>query len=119
PALLEKEGKQSLVDYLKTQTLELMGARVAGKFQSLPYLLKILDVRQMLSIQVHPSKESAAAGFRNEDQQDIPIKASHRNYKDENHKPELMVALSDFWLLHGFKSADKLRQVLSTVPELN
>lgn len=69
----------------------------------LNFLLKILDVRDMLSIQVHPTKAQAEAGFARENQQGIALTAKNRNYKDANHKPELMVALSEFWLLHGFK----------------
>lgn len=69
---------------------------------NLPYLYKILDVASMLSIQVHPNKSDAAIGFEKEEKAGISLKASNRNYKDKNHKPEVMVALSDFWLLHGF-----------------
>jgi mannose-6-phosphate isomerase len=47
----------------------------------------------------------------------IPLKASHRNYKDDNHKPEIMVALGEFWLLHGFLPEDKLRTILKNIPE--
>jgi len=78
----------------------------------------VLDVRQMLSIQVHPSKEAAAISFEEENKKGIPVNAANRNYKDKNHKPELMVALSDFWLLHGFKSEDKLLKVLEKKEEL-
>ncbi len=84
----------------------------------LPYLLKVLDVKEMLSIQVHPSLEQAKEGFQRENELGIPLGASHRNYKDQNHKPEMMVALSDFWLLHGFKSDDLIRKQLAVLPEL-
>lgn len=86
---------------------------------SLPFLLKVLDVRQMLSIQVHPDKASAKKGYDAENKAGVPLKASHRNYKDDNHKPELMVALGEFHLLHGFKPEAELRKILSEVPELN
>ncbi len=82
-------------------------------------LLKLLDVKDMLSIQVHPSKRAAEIEFAKENAEGIPLNSPHRNYKDDNHKPELMVALSDFWLLHGFKPREKLIQTLQTVPELN
>ncbi len=85
----------------------------------LPFLLKVLDVRNMLSIQLHPDKESAQQGFARENDARIPLSASNRNYKDENHKPELMVALSEFWLLHGFKSREELKDTLTNVSELN
>jgi len=79
-----------------------------NEFGSIPYLFKVLDVAKMLSIQVHPTKENALIGFELEQQAGIAIDASNRNYKDQNHKPEVMVALSDFWLLHGFLAPDLL-----------
>ncbi|HUR65519.1 MAG TPA: mannose-6-phosphate isomerase, class I [Chitinophagaceae bacterium] len=84
----------------------------------LPYLFKVLDVKDMLSIQVHPSKEAAEKEFARENEAGIPVDSSQRNYKDDNHKPELMVALSDFWLLHGFKPPEELVYTLLNVVEL-
>lgn len=86
---------------------------------SLPYLFKVLDVKNMLSIQVHPSKEAAEKEFAREEEAGIPLDAPERSYKDANHKPELMVALSDFWLLHGFKPTEELIDILTNVTELN
>ena len=62
----------------------------------------MLDVEEPLSIQVHPTKLEAEAGFARENELGISLDSPRRNYKDDNHKPELMVALSEFWLLHGF-----------------
>ena len=59
-----------------------------------PFLLKILDVKDMLSIQVHPSKAGAEEGFAKENTKGVPLDAPNRNYKDDNHKPELMVAFN-------------------------
>jgi mannose-6-phosphate isomerase len=84
----------------------------------LPYLLKAQDVKEMLSIQVHPSKESAKKEFARENEEGIPADAPNRNYKDENHKPEMAVAYSDFWLLHGFKPQEELVYTLLNVVEL-
>lgn len=86
---------------------------------SLPYLFKVLDVKDMLSIQVHPSKDAAEKEFAREEAAGIPLDAPERCYKDANHKPELMVALSDFWLLHGFKPTEELIDILTNVTELN
>jgi mannose-6-phosphate isomerase len=83
----------------------------------LPFLLKVLDVRQMLSIQVHPDKKSAEKGYEDENKKGIALTAANRNYKDENHKPELMVALGDFWLLHGFRPAAELAAIMGSVNE--
>lgn len=86
--------------------------------ESLSYLLKILDVKDMLSIQVHPSKKEAEKGFTYENAAGVPIDAPNRNYRDDNHKPELMLALGDFWLLHGFKPVEELLDTLMHVEEL-
>lgn len=90
---------QALINSDKNRYL---GKSVKDQFGNLPYLLKILDVKDMLSIQVHPNKQAAEEGFEKENALGIPLSAPNRNYKDDNHKPEMMVALSDFWLLHGF-----------------
>jgi mannose-6-phosphate isomerase len=106
PALIGEDKKAALGDF------------VLNRFGNLPYLLKTLDVKNMLSIQVHPSKAEAEKDFENENKAGIPLDSPKRNYKDNNHKPELLVALGEFWLLHGFKSEDLLRKTLSEVPEL-
>ena len=84
---------------------------------ALSFLLKVLDVKEMLSIQVHPTREAAIREFALENEAGIAIDAPYRNYKDQNHKPELMVALGPFWLLHGFKHPELIRDVLANTPE--
>jgi mannose-6-phosphate isomerase len=79
-----------------------LGNTVSRNFNTLPFLLKVLDVKDMLSIQVHPNKQDAESGFVRENALGISIDSPIRNYKDSNHKPEVMIALSEFWLLHGF-----------------
>lgn len=118
PAIIEDQNLP-LHQFISDHQQEALGESVAAKFGSLPYLFKILDVKQMLSIQVHPSKAAAEEEFEKENQKGIALNAPNRNYKDRNHKPELMYALSDFWLLHGFKKKDELVSVLTTIPELN
>jgi mannose-6-phosphate isomerase len=114
------EGTEvSLSELIREQPGKVLGTSVSKHFSSLPFLFKILDVRQMLSIQVHPSKESAIKEFALENEKGIPVNAPHRNYKDENHKPELMVALGDFWLLHGFKNEMRLKEILQAKPEFH
>lgn len=119
PAILINNGATTPLDYLvKNAPQEILGDKVADRFDNrLPYLFKVLDVRKMLSIQAHPTKKQAEEGFQRENDQNIPLDAKHRNYKDDNHKPEVMVALTDFWLLHGFKSIQTIRQTLAKVPE--
>lgn len=106
-----------LKEHLKSHP-EFLGKDVQQRFGHLPYLFKVLDVHKMLSIQVHPSKKAAEKEFARENAEGIPIDSIHRNYKDDNHKPELMVALSDFWLLHGFKPPEEMAYTLLNVVEL-
>ncbi|MEJ2735477.1 MAG: mannose-6-phosphate isomerase, class I, partial [Anaerolineae bacterium] len=96
-----------------------LGQDVARQYGQLPYLFKVLDVANPLSIQVHPTKSQAETGFERENKQGIPLDSPERNYKDKNHKPELMVALSDFWLLHGFLPEAQITHVLSHVQEFH
>jgi len=84
----------------------------------LPYLFKAQEVKEMLSIQAHPSKADAEKEFARENAEGIPLDAPYRNYKDDNHKPEMLVALDDFWLLHGFKSPKGLEYTLLNVVQL-
>jgi|HubBroStandDraft_1064217.scaffolds.fasta_scaffold68331_1 mannose-6-phosphate isomerase len=117
PSILE--GATALGDYLRERPVERLGPYTAERFGRLPYLLKILDVKDMLSIQVHPSKKAAEREFAAENERGIALDAPERNYKDDNHKPELMAALSEFWLLHGFKPEEDLMGILAGTPELN
>ncbi len=116
--VVTKDGDIPLNQFIAGDKENILGRTITKKFDGLPFLLKILDVKDMLSIQVHPSKHTAEVEFARENKERISLKATHRNYKDDNHKPELMVALSDFWLLHGFKPVEKLRTTLQSIPEL-
>lgn len=118
PAKLQMDGKEiSLKDFLEKNP-NALGEKVIEKFgKKLPYLFKVLDVNQMLSIQSHPTKKAAEIGFAKEEKAGIPITAFDRNYKDDNHKPEVMVAMTEFWLLHGFKTLEAIEEVLKSVPE--
>lgn len=111
------QGKELLNNFLEKNIQEKLGREIAKKFGRLPFLFKVLDVKEMLSIQVHPTKIEAEKGFKRENEEGIPITATNRNYKDNNHKPEIMVALNEFWLLHGFLEHQKLLSVLKQIPE--
>lgn len=129
PALLKAENKpkKPFAEYwMGIHPLGMAGIDTGGSSPTdlaflapdLSYLFKILDVRDMLSIQVHPSKEAAETEFKRENAEGIPIDSPQRCYKDPNHKPELMVALGDFWLLHGFKPTEELTDTLLNIAEL-
>lgn len=129
PSLLKtaNEEKKPFAEYwmgihpLGVSGVELSDGRMAKLTEytnDLPYLFKVLDVKDMLSIQVHPSRAAAEIEFARENREGIPLDSPQRSYKDNNHKPELMVALGDFWLLHGFKPEKELVYTLLNVVEL-
>ena len=108
----------SLRDLIAADPAGLLGAEAAARFNGeLPYLYKVLDARKMLSIQAHPTKKQGEEGFARENAAGIPLNAKNRNYKDDNHKPEVHVALTEFWMLHGFRPLEEIAAALFEVPE--
>ncbi|NJB85178.1 mannose-6-phosphate isomerase [Lewinella marina] len=112
-----RDAAATLAEVIQKDPTGVLGEAVAQRFdQRLPFLFKILDVREMLSIQVHPTKQAAEEGFAEEERNGPARDAPDRNYRDDNHKPELGVALTDFYLLHGFRSPEAIRATLADVP---
>lgn len=91
-----------------------------GETGDLPFLVKLLAAARPLSIQAHPSIEQAREGFAREDAAGIPRDAAHRNYKDSNHKPEILIALTPFRAMAGFQPLEKTVALLEELglPEL-
>jgi mannose-6-phosphate isomerase len=73
----------------------------------LPYLVKLLAASRPLSLQVHPTAEQAAAGYAREERLGIPITAPHRIYRDPYGKPELIIAVTPFEALCGFRNPEE------------
>ncbi|OHB80342.1 MAG: mannose-6-phosphate isomerase, class I [Planctomycetes bacterium RBG_16_64_10] len=119
PAKADVAGALVPLHTLLDQSAErILGPEVCRALgRQLPYLLKVLSARAPLSIQVHPSKQNAQLGFAREDAAGVPRQAPQRNYRDQNHKPELLVALADFYALRGFRPLPEIAQMLSAVPE--
>jgi mannose-6-phosphate isomerase len=84
-------------------------------FDNLPFLFKLLAAGKPLSIQAHPSKSQALAGFEKENVAGIPIGAANRNYKDANPKPELICALTPFKALSGFREDSEIHLLLNVL----
>ncbi|WP_309080419.1 mannose-6-phosphate isomerase, class I [Zhihengliuella sp.] len=114
----DREGLPGL-DELLSASPELLGEDTARRFGGLPFLAKLLAAAAPLSLQVHPSRERARAGFAAEERAGVPRSAPHRNYKDEYHKPELLFALTPFRALCGFRepsASARLFEVLAGSP---
>src|ERR1700728_2460623 len=120
PSIVElADGPEPLDELIAEVPDALLGQAANAHFGGrLPYLFKILDVHKMLSIQAHPTLAQARHGFARENAEGIPLDAGNRNYKDDNHKPEIGVALTEFWMLHGFRPLEQIAQTLASTPEL-
>lgn len=96
------ELNESFLDIATADMKTLHIPQFAG-LQGLPFLFKLLSAASPLSLQVHPSLEQAKKGFDSENAAGIPLDAANRNYRDPNHKPEIMAALTPFKALCGFR----------------
>ncbi|RLB10768.1 MAG: mannose-6-phosphate isomerase, class I [Deltaproteobacteria bacterium] len=110
PSEVEVDGKWMRLDELiSIEPKAILGKKVADKFgNQLPFLFKIIAAEKPLSIQAHPNKEQAINGFERENKLGIPLDAPERNYKDKNHKPEVLCAITRFEALKGFRSIEEI-----------
>lgn len=117
PSKVWCEGRwQSLHQLIAQYPREMLGSDVAERFDNtLPYLFKVLAAGEPLSIQAHPDKKQARDGFRRENLQGVAVDAANRNYKDDQHKPECMCALTPFWGLCGFRSLTDMMSITGPV----
>ncbi|MCB9211021.1 MAG: mannose-6-phosphate isomerase, class I [Ignavibacteriales bacterium] len=102
------ENKLSLASLIEKFPTEILGERVYHKFKTLPFLLKILSIEKALSIQAHPDKNLAK----------ILHEKDPKNYPDENHKPEIAIAIDHLKALVGLKDPKGIKQTFLDYPEL-
>jgi mannose-6-phosphate isomerase len=106
---------------IEEQPDALLGAAVRERFgDRLPFLMKVLAAEQPLSLQAHPTSEQARAGFAAEEAAGVPRDDPTRTFKDPFHKPELLLALTTFEALCGFRPVEESLHCLAKlqVPEL-
>ncbi|MFE6410698.1 mannose-6-phosphate isomerase, class I [Streptomyces sp. NPDC057837] len=105
PGAPSRTGRGTLVEVIDADPEKELGPAAVAKFgPRLPFLLKLLAAGAPLSLQVHPDLAQAKEGYADEERRGIPADAPHRNYKDANHKPELICALTPFDGLCGFRA---------------
>ncbi|MDX2297039.1 MULTISPECIES: mannose-6-phosphate isomerase, class I [Streptomyces] len=93
-----------------------LGAATVRRFgPRLPFLLKLLAADAPLSVQVHPDLAQAQAGFARENALGVPLDAAHRTYRDDQHKPEMIVALTPFRGLCGFRASSDAADLLDSL----
>lgn len=99
----------------------LLGGAVVDRFgPQLPFLVKVIAPAKALSIQVHPNRVQALAGFAAEQALGIRPDDPTRNYPDPNHKPEMLYALNPFEAFCGFRPVGGTLRLLEAlaVPDL-
>lgn len=106
----------SLVELIRSDPAFMLGELVESEYgPRLPYLMKLLAAAQPLSLQVHPKPHIARRGFQRENLQGLTLGSSERNYKDDQHKPEMIVALTEFEGLSGFRRPRRILELLENV----
>ncbi|OIJ63780.1 mannose-6-phosphate isomerase, class I [Streptomyces mangrovisoli] len=116
PGAPSRTGRGTLVEVVDAAPERELGPAAVRKFgPRLPFLLKILAAGAPLSLQVHPDLAQAREGFADEERRGIPLDAPHRNYKDANHKPELICALTEFDGLCGFRDPLEAARLLDAL----
>ncbi|WP_327674707.1 mannose-6-phosphate isomerase, class I [Kitasatospora sp. NBC_00458] len=107
PSLLDTgRGPRPLDRLIADAPAELLGPDTVRRFgPRLPFLFKVLAADRALSLQVHPTRAQAEAGWDAEESRGVPADAPERVFKDRDHKPELICALGDFEALCGFRPA--------------
>lgn len=122
PSRVEVDGRPvSLAEIIDGDPEATLGPRVLRWFgPRLPYLLKVLAVERPLSIQVHPTAEQARTGYDAEESAGVPLDAASRSYRDRSPKPEMVVALTEFEALLGFRDPSRTADMLDglAVPAL-
>lgn len=104
PGAPSQTERGALNDVIAADPVRELGQAAVDAFgPRLPFLLKLIAAGSPLSLQVHPDRAQAQEGFAAEERAGIPIDAPHRNYKDDNHKPELICALTPFDGMCGFR----------------
>ncbi len=113
PSLTARGSLHELID---ADPVRELGERSVEKFgPRLPFLLKVLAAGAPLSLQAHPDLAQARAGYAAEEAAGIPIDAPHRTYKDANHKPELICALTPFDGLCGFRAPTEAADAIAAL----
>jgi mannose-6-phosphate isomerase len=114
PSAVTRDGLSTTLDkVIAADPIRLLGAPVASRFgDRLPFLLKILAARKALSIQLHPNRVQAEAGFAAEEARGVPLGARERVYVDDWPKPEILCALTPFEVLAGLRPPQEAAEVL-------
>ncbi|MDR0554233.1 MAG: mannose-6-phosphate isomerase, class I [Treponema sp.] len=113
PSKIDVDGI-GLDELIRQDPSRYLGEETRREFGSLPFLYKLLAAGKPLSIQAHPNKEQARTGWERENVAGLPPHAANRNYRDPNHKPEILCALSPFKAMCGFREVREIQKILDS-----
>ncbi|MFT4088335.1 MAG: mannose-6-phosphate isomerase, class I [Gordonia sp. (in: high G+C Gram-positive bacteria)] len=122
PAVIDDGSGADLLTVIDADPAGQLGPDVVERFESrLPFLVKMLAADEPLSLQAHPSSEQAREGYAADNARGLAPDDPRRNYRDSWHKPEIVVALSEFDALAGFREPEATVALLRElqVPELD
>jgi mannose-6-phosphate isomerase len=106
-------GNISLGEFIARDPRRYLGEKTAQRYGSLPFLFKLLAIDKPLSIQAHPNLAQAREGYEREYKAQMAHNAPNRSYRDPNHKPETICALTPLTGMCGFRSREEITQLLS------
>ena len=113
PSRVRLGGEEKPLDRLIAENpAAILGEKqLASGGPRLPFLLKVLAADRALSIQAHPDRAQAAAGFEREERLGVPLEAEERNYRDRCHKPEVLYAVEPFSVMRGFRNQQEILEL--------
>ncbi|GHD95793.1 mannose-6-phosphate isomerase, class I [Streptomyces naganishii] len=116
PGAPSRTARGTLAEVVEADPERELGPEAVARFgPRLPFLLKLLAAGAPLSLQVHPDLRQAEEGYADEERRGIPVDDPRRNYKDANHKPELICALTEFDGLCGFRAPAETARLLAAL----
>jgi len=113
--ILTGKGTSAPLDkFIAERPQESLGTLIDTRYgHTLPFLFKVLSAATPLSLQVHPTREQAEKGFDRETESSVPVFSPVRNYKDRNHKQEILMAITPFTIMCGFKDPSICEELFS------
>jgi len=106
-------GEASLGELIAGDPRHYLGEKTAERYDALPFLFKLIAAEKPLSIQAHPNLAQAREGYERENKAQVSHNAPNRNYRDPNHKPEIICALTPFTGMCGFRSPGEIQRLFS------
>ena len=120
--VVTESGEITLDRLIAANPKAVLGTKTNSRFGGkLPFLFKVIAAEKPLSIQAHPSRDQAKQGFERENKKGLPLDSPERNYRDDNHKPEILCAIKPYLAMLGFRKVEDIIEEFYAydIPEFN